>query len=136
MADSVGTVSPPAAASALVLDAARVQFDKWALSYDRSLLNELVFFPTIRACQEEILRWHAARGGGDFSVLDVGCGTGRFVNLLAAFPAAKRLVGLDYSPVMVAQLREKIAASPHGAKVEAIEGDSEHLPFPPHPSTC
>ena len=31
--------------------AAEAHFDRWALSYDRSWLNELVFFPTIRVVQ-------------------------------------------------------------------------------------
>lgn len=109
--------------------AARQQFDKWALNYDRSWLNELVFFPSIRACQEEILRWQAARDGGSFSLLDVGCGTGRLINLLANWPDAERLVGLDYSPVMVEKLSAKIATSPLAAKLEAAHGDAEHLPF-------
>lgn len=108
---------------------ARAQFDKWALSYDRSRLNELVFFPTVRACQEEILRWHLTRGGRPFRLLDVGCGTGTLVNRLAALPAAELLVGLDYSPVMVRHLAHKIAASPHAARLHAVVGDSERLPF-------
>ncbi|MCK4341110.1 MAG: methyltransferase domain-containing protein [Phycisphaerae bacterium] len=108
---------------------ARAHFDKWALRYDRSRLNELVFFPAIRACQEEITRWQALRGGGPFRLLDVGCGTGTLINLLARRADAELLVGLDYSPVMARHLTEKIAQSPQAAKLHALVGDSEHLPF-------
>lgn len=108
---------------------ARDHFDQWALSYDRSRLNELVFFPTIRLCQEELLRWQGQRGGGAFRLLDVGCGTGTLITLLAAWPQAELLVGLDYSPTMARFVGEKVAASPYGEKMQAVVGDSEHLPF-------
>jgi len=108
---------------------ARDHFDRWALSYDRSRLNELVFFPSIRLCQEEVSRWQAARDRRPFHMLDVGCGTGTLLSLMARQPEAQRLVGLDYSPVMVEKFHGKIANSPYGGKMEALVGDSEHLPF-------
>lgn len=142
-----GRVDPHLRASAVAMDAnqressasrahhervrrsARQHFDQWALSYDRSRLNELVFFPTIRVCLEELVRWQKLRGGGEFSMLDVGCGTGRLLAEVARWPAARELVGLDYSPVMVQNLRQRIADSPHADKLRALEGDAEHLPF-------
>jgi len=108
---------------------ARSRFDRWAHSYDRSWLNELVFFPTLRVCQEEILRWQQWTGRASFRLLDVGCGTGTLVHALAAWPSAELLVGLDYSPAMARRLAEKIAASPHGHKLHAVVADSERLPF-------
>lgn len=108
---------------------ARTHFDRWALNYDRSRLNELVFFPTIRACQEEIYRWQQVRGGGPFRMLDVGCGTGSLVHIVAEQAEAEFLVGLDYSPVMVRHLTEKIAGSPRAKKLHAVQGDAERLPF-------
>lgn len=107
----------------------RGRFDRWALSYDRSWLNELVFFPTLRLCQEEVLRWQTLCGRRPFRLLDVGCGTGTLVNLLAALPEAKLLVGLDYSPVMVRHAAEKVTQSRHAAKAQAVVGEAEHLPF-------
>jgi ubiquinone/menaquinone biosynthesis C-methylase UbiE len=107
----------------------RDEFDRWATSYDRSWLNELVFFPTVRICQEEILRWQMLRGGGPFRLLDIGCGTGTFASLMASWPDAERVVGLDYSPVMVRQFAEKIGGSPQAARVHVVQGDSERLPF-------
>ncbi len=134
---------------------ARAHFDRWALDYDRSRLNELVFFPTMRACQEELVRWQAGRatgvnlaapatGGGangnggletvrraapPFRMLDVGCGTGTLLSLVARDPSAEQLVGVDYSPVMVRRFAEKIADSPYAAKLQAIQADAERLPF-------
>ncbi len=108
---------------------ARLHFDKWALGYDRSWLNELVFFPAIRACQEEITRWQKPRGQRPFRLLDVGCGTGTLLMRLARRPDAELLVGLDYSPVMARHLTEKIAGSPQAGKLQVVVADSEHLPF-------
>ena len=108
---------------------ARQHFDQWAYSYDRSWLGELVFFPAVRVCQEEIAHWQEQRGRRPFRMLDVGCGTGALLNLMAGQPEAELLVGLDYSPVMVRHLAQKIAASPHANKLHAIVGDSERLPL-------
>lgn len=108
---------------------ARQQFEKWALSYDRSKLNELIFYPCIRACQEEILRWQARRGAQSFAALDVGCGTGSLLAILSRDPLATRLVGLDYSPTMIAHAQEKFAQVRTTAELEAVVGDAEHLPF-------
>jgi len=42
------------------------------------------------------------------TILEIGCGTGNFTSLLAArFPAAK-IVGLDFSPEMIAKARHKL----------------------------
>ncbi len=108
---------------------ARTHFDQWALSYDRSKLNELVFFPTIRTCQEEIERWQQTRGHQPFRMLDVGCGTGTLLSLVAADEYAEQLVGLDYSPVMARLFSKKASRSSYADKLHAIVADSERLPF-------
>lgn len=107
----------------------RAHFDKWALSYDRSWLNELAFFPTLRICEEELTRWQMLRGRRPFRLLDIGCGTGTLVTRLAQQTEAEFLVGLDYSPVMVRHATEKIAGSPQAAKLQVLLGDAERLPF-------
>jgi ubiquinone/menaquinone biosynthesis C-methylase UbiE len=108
---------------------ARQQFERWALSYDRSWLNELIFFPCVRACQEEILRWQQPRGRAPFAVLDVGCGTGTLLSLLSRDPRAERLVGLDYSGEMARRAAAKFAAGDAAGRLTAVQGDAEHLPF-------
>lgn len=106
------------------------QFDRWALWYDRSILNELVFFPAIRAVQAELDRWQAGRGAaGPFRMLDVGCGTGSLLALVAQDERSGLLVGLDYSMEMVRQAGVKFAAAPRREKLFVVNGDAERLPL-------
>jgi len=108
--------------------AARAQFDRWASSYDRSWLRELIFYPAMRVCREEILRWQQRRGGGPYDLLDVGCATGRFLLSLLDSSDARQLVGLDYSAEMIRRFGEKIAAL-GDRRLRAVHGDAERLPF-------
>ncbi|MBK8914322.1 MAG: methyltransferase domain-containing protein [Phycisphaerales bacterium] len=112
-----------------VLDGARRQFDRWSQTYDRSWLNELVFFPGIRFCLEQILTWQAARTTARFDALDVGCGTGTFLMELSRLEWAGRLAGLDYSPEMVRRAGERAASSGLGERVQFTTGDAESPPF-------
>jgi ubiquinone/menaquinone biosynthesis C-methylase UbiE len=96
---------------------ARRSFDRWAGSYERDPFS----------------RWLARRqrdaldalelGEGD-RLLDVGCGTGAGVR--AAAEVVERAVGVDLSPKMLAEARERAGGLPG---VEFVEGDSEDLPF-------
>lgn len=108
---------------------ARSHFDRWAATYDRSWLSELVFHPSIRACHEEILRWQAARGAHPYRLLDVGCGTGNLLLSLTRDPLAAELVGLDYSPEMVQRCRRKFTEADADGRLRIVHGDAENLPF-------
>ncbi len=138
--------------------AARREFERWAASYDRSILQRFVFEPSYRALFEELVLWHrgddrvgvevdheggdagrdarlTGRGSGGgrddrpFSLLDVGSGTGTWLARVASTPLPlRRGVGLDYSEGMCRQASEKAAGCDHGL-VNFVHGDSEHLPF-------
>lgn len=108
---------------------AQTQFERWALSYDRSRLNELVFYPSVRACQEEILRWQAAGARRPYRVLDVGCGTGTLLSLLSREAECERAIGLDYAKEMVRRSADKFAGSEYAAKLQMLNGDAERLPL-------
>ncbi|MBW7906244.1 MAG: methyltransferase domain-containing protein [Phycisphaerae bacterium] len=119
----------PGAPSDRFKEAARSQFDDWAVWYDRTILNELVFFPSIRACQEELARWKLGRTPAPYRVLDVGCGTGSLLALLSRDPAAESLVGLDFSREMLRGAAGKFALLPASERLFAVNGDAERLPF-------
>src|SRR6478609_5850517 len=68
------------------------EFNRWSESYDRSILQWLLFGPSHRAL---IRRIRAVAGDRPIRILDVGCGTGVFAaRLRAAFPDA-RVWGID-----------------------------------------
>ena len=97
--------------------AARRAFDRWSGSYERDPLSRW-----IGKRQREALE--ALGLGTEDRLLDIGCGTGAAVR--AAAEVAERAVGVDLSPKMLAEARERAA----GVKgVEFVEGDSEELPF-------
>lgn len=108
--------------------AARRQFDGWARSYDRSILNRLLFGPSYEIVLEELVAW---RGNGrtPFSVLDVGCGTGSLAALLAASSLPARVIGLDYAAVMCVIATEKARLLGITDRARFLNADSEHLPF-------
>jgi ubiquinone/menaquinone biosynthesis C-methylase UbiE len=119
----------PGVAAEHVKAQAEAHFQKWALYYDRSSLNELVFLPSVRRCMEEITRWQAARGPRPFRMLDVGCGTGTLLSVVARDPLAEQLVGLDYAGEMVRRAAGKFGQIPQAEKLSAVRGDAERLPF-------
>ena len=96
---------------------ARRTFDRWAGSYERD-----PFSRWIARQQREALEALELETGDQ--LLDVGCGTGAAVR--AAAELVERAVGLDLSPNMLAEARERAIGLP-GA--EFVEGDSENLPF-------
>ena len=61
------------------------------------------------------------------SLLDVGTGTGRMLELLA--PRAARAIGLDVSPEMLAIARDRLAGTANAANIQVRLGDLYRLPF-------
>jgi ubiquinone/menaquinone biosynthesis C-methylase UbiE len=94
-------------------------FDLWAPSYD-------FFFLTIfyQAVHKRLLEYVDLPSKSD--VLDIGCGTGRLLNRLAANFPDMRGFGLDLSPQMLRVAREK---NNHHPRLIFVEGKAESLPF-------
>lgn len=60
----------------------------------------------------------------DYTILDVGCGTGEILNKIASYDTNVKLFGLDISPCMI-----KMAKKNKLKKINYICGDSEKIPF-------
>lgn len=57
-------------------------------------------------------------------LLDIGCGTGRLLELLAHELPQAQLTGLDLAPNMLQQARERL-----DNQITLVQGDAEQLPF-------
>jgi SAM-dependent methyltransferase len=94
------------------------RFDLWARTYNDSPLRSLY-----EAAHLATLRAARASGRPVTRILDIGCGTGRFIHRCrAAFPSAV-LVGLDSSRAMLAVARETMPTTAW------VWGTAEALPF-------
>ncbi len=71
--------------------------------------------------ERALLDWLLGHVADARSLLDVGCGTGRFTAWLAGRPL--QVFGLDRSPAMLAAMRQR-----HG-RIPAILGDAHRLPL-------
>ncbi len=77
----------------------RQAYDSWSETYD-TVENRT------RDLEAKALRENVA--GGDFDILEIGCGTGKNTDFLRT--KAKRLVGADFSEAMLARAKAKITA--------------------------
>src|SRR5947209_6779953 len=76
------------------------EFTRWSESYDRSILQWLLFGPSRRALLRRIrLRF----GDRPLRVLDIGCGTGQFAALLRARLPNASVWGIDLVEGMLAR---------------------------------
>lgn len=103
-------------------------FQKWADRFD-SLYDETRWLHRLdrvlrRGLYERVeLMLGELKGlGSNFSVLDVGCGSGR-VAVLLADAGARRVVGIDVAPRMLELARELSRARGVEARCEFIEAD-------------
>jgi len=111
-----------------VKDRAARQFDKWAHSYDRSIVQHVLFQPSYQLFLEELYRWRKDIAE-PFDLLDIGCGTGTWTAMVAGSEMNSRLVmGLDYAWSMCKVAHAKAETIGTGAP-QFLQGDSEHLPF-------
>ena len=100
------------------------EFTRWSASYDRCVLQWLLFGPSHRAL---IRRIKAVGGDRPIQILDVGCGTGFFAERLRAALPEARVWGVDLVAGMLAQGAERWRQ--HAGAVQPVQGDSERLPF-------
>ena len=103
---------------------AKDEFAKWSRSYDRSILQLLLFGPSHRAI---IRRLQAQFGGRPIKVLDVGCGTGVFAEKMRQAMPNAEVWGVDLVSAMLVKGRDRWKA--HAGQIVPIQGDSERLPF-------
>jgi ubiquinone/menaquinone biosynthesis C-methylase UbiE len=100
------------------------EFTRWSRSYDRSVLQWLLFGPSHRVL---IRRIGAVAGDRPFRVLDVGCGTGLFASRIRAALPRGQVWGVDLvSEMLVKGLPRWRHLAGH---VVPVQGDSERLPF-------
>jgi demethylmenaquinone methyltransferase/2-methoxy-6-polyprenyl-1,4-benzoquinol methylase len=111
-------------------DRVRTLFATIARRYD--LINDVQSLGLHRLWKQRLAR--LAHVGPGRRALDVCCGTGDVVFALASSGAD--VVGLDFSPEMLAVARERLERRPFSGSAAAtnhitfVEGDALHLPFP------
>lgn len=94
-------------------------FDRWSFWYDN--LFPTVFYQVVHQRMLEFVQLPPQA-----KVLDIGCGTGRFLNRLARHYPDVLGIGLDASPLMLKKARLSIQVRP---RLIFIEGRSDRLPF-------
>jgi ubiquinone/menaquinone biosynthesis C-methylase UbiE len=99
---------------------ALAEFNWWSRSYDRSILQRMLFQPSHR-----LMLKHLAEH--DQRVLDIGCGTGQFAAKVVLANPHAHVWGLDLSDKMLEQAQQR--CQPLSERLHLVRGDSEHLPF-------
>jgi ubiquinone/menaquinone biosynthesis C-methylase UbiE len=105
-------------------DQATEEFTRWSESYDRCILQWLLFGPSHRAIIRKI---RDRFGDRPLKVLDVGCGTGVFGSRIRAALPKATVWGVDLVSGMLAGGAERWKA--HAGRLLPVQGDSERLPF-------
>jgi len=103
---------------------ATLEFSRWSDSYDRCILQWMLFGPSHRVL---IGRIRAVSRGRPIRMLDVGCGTGMFASAVRAALPAVKVVGIDLVAEMLAKGDSRWRL--HSGHVFPVQGDSERLPF-------
>ncbi len=96
------------------------EFDSWSQSYDKSILQWLLFDPSHKMILREL------GDAGAAHILDIGCGTGKLAHRVITHHRDARVFGIDLSESMVQAAQHHIVSEP---RVHLTVADSEHLPF-------
>jgi ubiquinone/menaquinone biosynthesis C-methylase UbiE len=100
---------------------AREEFSSWSKSYDKSILQWLLFDPSHKRILGEL-----GEAPRDAHILDIGCGTGKLAHRLITHHRDARVFGIDLSESMIRASQHHIA---NEARIHLSVADSEHLPF-------
>jgi ubiquinone/menaquinone biosynthesis C-methylase UbiE len=101
------------------------EFTRWSQSYDRCVLQWLLFGPSHRVL---IRRIGEVAGDQPQTILDVGCGTGLFASRMRSALPQVTVYGVDLVGDML--FKGQARWHQHREHVVPIQGDSERLPFP------
>ena len=98
------------------------RFNRWAASYDKSVLQKLLFGPV----QSQMLDILMREGPKDppSCIIDIGCGTGRLLRAASEHWAQAKLFGVDPAKQMVSE------ASRLNPNATFKIASAESLPFP------
>jgi ubiquinone/menaquinone biosynthesis C-methylase UbiE len=99
------------------------RFGCWADSYDRSIMQRLLFVPL----HQLTLKRATASQPVPISILDIGCGTGQLLRHAARYFPSAQMTGIDAAEEMV---RVAQASVPAGAPVRFVHAFAEQMPFP------
>lgn len=97
---------------------AQAEFSRWSEGYDRDLLQVFFFNPTHKMLLAELT-------AADRRILDVGCGTGDYVELADKHDG--QFFGIDYAPEMIRQAKERFAG--HNQRHLFAVASGEHVPY-------
>ena len=100
---------------------AKRYFDRWAHTYDKSILQHMLF----RVSHEMFIKEIAAIKKAGFKVLDIGCGTGELAKKLTSRFKKAVVHGVDISETMINKANAKKMKKAAKFKV----GDVERLPY-------
>jgi ubiquinone/menaquinone biosynthesis C-methylase UbiE len=100
------------------------EFTRWSESYDRCILQWLLFGPSHRAL---IGRIRTVAGDQPLRVLDVGCGTGVFAERIRRALPGAQVWGIDLVSEMLTKGAERWRR--HAGQIVPVQADSERLPF-------
>jgi ubiquinone/menaquinone biosynthesis C-methylase UbiE len=101
-------------------DQARSEFDAWSRTYDQSLLQKFFFGPSHRLMLEHM-------SIADQRILDVGCGTGKWAEMVLQVMPETEVWGLDLSPEMLQKAQARAAR--FDGRLHLVQGDSQSLPY-------
>lgn len=107
-------------------------FERIAPHYDR--MNTLISFGQHKRWRRFTMQKMKVQP--THRVLDVCCGTGDWALALAQQAVEGQVIGLDFSPKMLAVAREKMRKAGLLERVQLVEGNAMTLPYADHSFDC